>query len=283
MQMTDTAVQDADRALKERHRTMWAWGDYPRLASDFISDLGPVAVEAAGITARHRVLDVAAGAGNASLPAAATGATVVASDLTPELLAAGRREAERRGLSVEWVEADVESLPFPDGDFDAVVSVVGAMFAPHHQLTADEILRVCRPGGMVTMINWSRQGLIGQLFATMAPYAPPPPPGAQPPALWGDEGHVRELFGDRVRDLRFEHRSVAYPPMFRAAADLRDYYKANYGPTIAAYRALADDAARTAELDRDFADLFARNDHRAPGAATGAWTAEYLIVTARKN
>ncbi len=156
----------------------------------------------------------------------------MASDLTPELLAAGRREAERRGLSVEWVEADVESLPFPDADFDVVVSVVGAMFAPHHQLTADEILRVCRPGGTVTMINWSRQGLIGQLFATMAPYAPPPPPGAQPPALWGEEGHVRELFGDRVRDLRFEHRGVAYPPMFRAAADLRDYYKAYYGPTI---------------------------------------------------
>src|SRR3954464_1030636 len=122
MHMTSTIVQDADRALKERHRTMWAWGDYPRLASDFISDLGLVAVEAAGITARHRVLDVAAGAGNASLPAAATGATVVASDLTPELLAAGRREAERRGLSVEWGEAAVEALPRPAGASDGAAS-----------------------------------------------------------------------------------------------------------------------------------------------------------------
>jgi ubiquinone/menaquinone biosynthesis C-methylase UbiE len=181
------------------------------------------------------------------------------------------------------VEADVESLPFPDADYDIVISVVGAMFAPHHQLTADEILRVCRPGGTVAMINWSRQGLIGQLFATMAPYAPPPPAGAQPPALWGDEDHVRELFGDRVRDLRFERRTVAYPPLFGTSADLRDYYKSYYGPTIATYRALAGNASRTADLDRDFADLFARNDHRAPGSATGAWSAEYLVVTAQKN
>jgi len=281
--MTSTAVQDADRVLKERHRTMWAWGDYPRVASDLIAELGPVVVEAAGITERDRVLDVAAGAGNATLPAATRGARVVASDLTPELLAAGRREAERRGLSVQWVEADVEALPFPDADFDVVMSVVGAMFAPHHQQTADEILRVCRPGGTVAMINWSRQGLIGQLFATMAPYAPPPPPGAQPAALWGDEDHVRELFGNHVRDLRFERREVAYPPSFEKPADLRDYYKAYYGPTIATYRAVADDARRTADLDRDFADFFARNDHRAPGAATGAWSAEYLIVTAQKN
>ena len=157
------------------------------------------------------------------------------------------------------------------------------MFAPHHQLTADEIVRVCRPGGTAAMINWSRQGLIGQLFATMAPYAPPPPPGAQPPALWGDEEHLRELFGDRVRDLRVERRSIAYPPVFAEAADLRDYYKSNYGPTIATYRALAGDAARNAALDRDLADLFARNDRRVPGAATGSWDAEYLLVTAQKN
>jgi 2-polyprenyl-6-hydroxyphenyl methylase/3-demethylubiquinone-9 3-methyltransferase len=281
--MTDTAVQDADRALKERHRTMWAWGDYPRVAADLIAELGPVAVEAAGIAAGSRVLDVAAGAGNASLPAARTGATVVACDLTPELLAAGRRQAEREGLAIDWVEADAESLPFPDDDFDVVVSVVGAMFAPHHQLTADEMVRVCRPGGTLTMINWSRQGLIGQLFATMAPYAPPPPPGARPPALWGDEDHVRELFGDRVRDLRVERRSVAYPATFATAGDLRDYYKAYYGPTIATYRALAGDSARTADLDRDFAALFARTDSRAPGAVTGAWSAEYLLVTATKN
>jgi ubiquinone/menaquinone biosynthesis C-methylase UbiE len=280
--MTSTTV-DADRALKERHRTMWASGDYPHLANDLIAELGPIAVRAAGISAGQRVLDVAAGAGNASLPGAATGAEVVASDLTPELLAAGRRQAEKRGLPIDWVEADVEALPFPDADFDAVLSVVGAMFAPHHQQTADEILRVCRPGGMISMINWTPQGLIGQLFATMAPYAAPPPPGVLPAVRWGDEDHVRELFGDRVRELSLERRTIAYPPLFATGADVRDYYKTNYGPTIGAYRGLGGDSQRAADLDRDFADLMNRNDHRAPGAATGAWEAEYLLVTARKN
>src|SRR3954469_4442866 len=184
--MTSTTVDD-DHALKERHRTMWTWGDYPHLAHDLIAELGPVAVRAAGIGAGRRCRGVAPGAGNASLPAAATGAEVVASDLTPELLAAGRRQAEERGISIDWVEADVEALPFPDAAFDAVLSVVGAMFAPHHQQTADEILRVCRPGGTITMINWTPQGLVGQLFATMAQYAVPPPPGGQPVVRWGDE------------------------------------------------------------------------------------------------
>ena len=280
---TDTTTEDADRALKERHRTMWAWGDYPRVASELIAELGPVAVEAADIAAGRRVLDAAAGSGNATLPAAAAGATVVACDLTPELLAAGRREADRRGLASEWVEADVEALPFPDADFDVVISVVGAMFAPHHQQTADELLRVCRPGGRVAMINWARQGLIGQLFATMAPYTAPPPAGAQPPALWGDEDHVRGLFAGRVRDLRFERRTVAYPAVFRTATDLRDYYKTYYGPTIAAYRALAGDPRRTADLDRDVAAVLARNDRRTDGSATGVWEAEYVIVTATKS
>jgi len=280
--MTTTA-QDADRALKQRHRAMWAAGDYPRVAAELITELGPVAVDAAGITAADRVLDAAAGSGNASLPAAATGATVVACDLTPELLVAGQRDADARGLPIEWVEGDVEALPFPDADFDIVISVVGAMFAPHHQRTADELLRVCRPGGRIVMINWSKRGLIGQLFATMAPYAPPPPSGAEPPALWGDEDHVREVFGDRVRNLTVERRTVAYPDRFGTAADLRDYYKAHYGPTIATYRALADDPGRTADLDRDFADFLARNDHRAPGTATGVWVAEYLLVTASRK
>jgi ubiquinone/menaquinone biosynthesis C-methylase UbiE len=280
--MTTTA-QDADRARKRHHRAMWAAGDYPRVAAELIAELGPVVVEAAGITATDRVLDAAAGSGNASLPAAATGATVVACDLTPELLAAGRRDADARGLPIEWIEADVEALPFPDADFDVVISVVGAMFAPLHQRTADELLRVCRPGGRIAMINWSRPGLIGQLFATMAPYASPPPPGAQPAALWGDEGHVRELFAGRVHNLTVERRTVAYPDRFGTPADLRDYYKANYGPTIATYRALADDPGRTADLDRDFVDLLARNDHRAPGAPTGVWEAEYLLVTAQRD
>src|SRR3954454_6215221 len=151
-----TAVDD--RALKQRHRTMWAAGDYPRVARELIGELGEGVVRAAGVRAAQRVLDVAAGTGNASLPAARTGADVVAADLTPELLAEGERLAEQEGLRLTWVEADAEALPFPDREFDAVLSVVGAMFAPHHQQTADELLRVCRPGGSIAMINWTPEG-----------------------------------------------------------------------------------------------------------------------------
>ena len=183
-----TETIDADRALKAKHRAMWALGDYPALATDIIPDLGAVLVEAAGVGPGDRVLDVAAGSGNAAIPAALAGASVVASDLTPELLEAGRRQAEQRGVELEWRQADAEALPFADGEFDAVLSCVGVMFAPHHQASADELVRVCRPGGTIGLLSWTPEGFIGQMFATMKPYAPPPPPGAQPPPLWGSRG-----------------------------------------------------------------------------------------------
>jgi ubiquinone/menaquinone biosynthesis C-methylase UbiE len=128
----------ADKALKEKHRAMWAQGDYPALASELVADLGAILVEACNIKPRQRVLDVGAGAGNAAIPAAMMGARVIASDLTPEMFDAGRRQAADRGVELEWVEADVENLPFADGEFDVVMSCLGAMFAPHHQASADE-------------------------------------------------------------------------------------------------------------------------------------------------
>ena len=158
--------------------------------------------------AGDHVLDVAAGSGNAAIPAAQAGAIVTASDLTPELFDAGRRIAGERGVELEWVEADAEALPFADNSFDVVMSSVGAMFAPHHQATADELIRVVRPGGTIGMINWTPQGFIGQLFATMKPYAPPPPPGASPAPLWGNEAHVRDLFGERVTGLSTRRQTV---------------------------------------------------------------------------
>src|ERR671915_2107162 len=188
----------ADVELKARHAKMWASGDYASMVETFLLPLGPRLVEACGIEPGMRVLDVAAGTGNASIPAAERGARVTASDLTPELLEAGRRRAEAAGLELDWVEADAEQLPFADGSFDVVMSSIGAMFAPQHQAVADELVRVCRPGGTVGMLNWTPEGMIGALFRTMGPFAPPPPPGAQPPPLWGSEEHVRELFGDRV-------------------------------------------------------------------------------------
>ena len=202
-----TSSTDADRELKAKHRTMWGLGDYPSVATEVIADLGPVLVQACGIGAGDRVLDVAAGSGNASIPAARAGAEVVASDLTPALLQTGADDAGDE-LSISWEEADAESLPYDDASFDAVISCVGVMFAPHHQAAADELVRVTRPGGRIGLISWTPEGFIGQMFAAMKPYAPAPPPGAQPPPLWGSEDHVRALLGDRVEELTMTRQAL---------------------------------------------------------------------------
>jgi SAM-dependent methyltransferase len=269
---------EADRALKAKHRAIWALGNYPAVAHEIIPSLGPILVEAAGIQPGDRVLDIAAGAGNAAIPAAQRGATVVASDLTPELLETGRQDAERLGVFVSFEEADAEALPYTDASFDAVLSTVGVMFAPHHQATADELLRVVRPGGRIGLINWTPDGFIGQMFATMKPYAPPPPPGAQPPPLWGSETHVRELFGDRVVDVDARIQALRVDA-FASPEAFRDYFKRNYGPTIAVYRFIADEPDKVAALDRDLVDLAVRFGLTAESGTT-EW--HYLLCTATR-
>jgi ubiquinone/menaquinone biosynthesis C-methylase UbiE len=226
---------------------MWASGDYPSMVETFLLPLGPTLVEACGIGEGTRVLDVAAGTGNASIPAAQRGAIVTASDLTPELLEAGRRRAEAEGLDLEWAEADAENLPFDDASYDVVMSSIGAMFAPHHQEVADELVRVCRPGGTIGMLNWTPEGMIGALFRTMGPFAPPPPPGAQPPPLWGGEDHMRELFGDRVEFGTFD-RQMLEITAFEHPQDYGEHFKAKYGPTIAAQKNAAA-SGREAEFE----------------------------------
>jgi len=278
---TTEAARKADQALKAKHRAMWALGDYPALAADLVSGLGPILVEACGVGAGDRVLDVAAGSGNAAIPAALAGASVVASDLTPELFEAGREEAARRGAQLEWRQADAENLPFADGAFDTVLSCLGVMFAPHHQASADELVRVCRPGGTIGLLSWTPEGFIGQLFATMKPYAPPPPPGAQPPPLWGREDHLRSLLGDQVTNVRVRRQSVRVD-LFARPEDFRDYFKARYGPTIAAFRAIAADPDRTAALDAELVGLARRQGTvGVTGSTAMAW--EYLLFTARKR
>jgi SAM-dependent methyltransferase len=244
---TTTIPQDAE--LKGRHRKMWASGDYPAMVETFLLPLGPRLADACRVGAGGdglRVLDVAAGTGNASIPAALAGAHVTAGDLTPELLEAGRRRAEAAGVEIEWVEADAEHLPFEDGSFDVVMSSIGAMFAPHHQATAGELVRVCRPGGTLGLLSWTPEGMIGALFRTMGPFAPPPPPGAQPPPLWGSEDHLAALFGGRAA-LTTE-RDVLEVTAFERPRDFGEHFKARYGPTIAA-RANAVRGGREEEFD----------------------------------
>jgi SAM-dependent methyltransferase len=269
----------SDVELKGRHRAMWASGDYPSMVETFLLPLGPRLVEACGIGPGMRVLDVASGTGNAALPGAQRGADVTASDLTPELLEAGRLRAETEGLELDWVEADAERLPFEDASFDVVMSSIGAMFAPHHQAVADELVRVCRPGGRIGLLSWTPEGMIGALFRTMGPFMPPPPPGAQPPPLWGSEEHLRGLLGDRV-DFRTLERDVLDVTAFERPRDYGEHFKACYGPTIAA-RANAARDGREGELDAAL-DAFCDEWNRGtPDRAR--FEQEYLLAVAERT
>jgi len=262
--------------LKTRHRAMWALGDYAAVAREVIAPLGDVLVDACDIGPDDKVCDVAAGSGNAAIPAARRGADVLATDLTPELLEIGRGIAEAEGVELRWQVGDAEAMPCEDGEQDVVISCVGVMFAPHHQAAADELVRICRPGGRIGLISWTPEGFIGQMFATMRPFVPAPPPGVQPPPLWGRADHVRELLGDRVTDLEARQQTLRVDN-FGSGEEFRDFFKATYGPTIVAYRGIADDAEKVAELDRQLAELGDRALD-----ADGGMEWEYLLVTARR-
>ncbi|HEX5857507.1 MAG TPA: class I SAM-dependent methyltransferase [Microbacterium sp.] len=272
---TVTATEE-DRALKAKHAAMWASGSYPAVVDQVVHPLGGILVEAVDVQPGQRVLDVAAGTGTSAIPSARRGAEVIATDLTPELLDVGRAAAESEGLELTWQVADAEALPFSDAGFDVVLSSIGVMFAPHHELAADELVRVCRPGGTIGVLSWTPSGFIGQLFSTMKPYAPPPPPGASPAPLWGSVEHVRGLFGDRVDDL-VAHQQALVVDRFANGAELRDFLKANYGPTIAVFRYIAGDAEKVAALDADMAALGDRF------FVDGVMRWEYLIVTATRR
>ncbi|HYK07817.1 MAG TPA: methyltransferase domain-containing protein [Gaiellaceae bacterium] len=255
--------------------TVWALGDYHRFAKEMIWSIGPELVAACGIGPGQRVLDVAAGTGNVAIRAAEAGAEVVASDLTPESLAAGEREARALGVELDWVVADAQALPFADGEFDVVTSCFGAMFATDHQAVADELLRVCRPGGTIGLASFTPDGGVGEFFGVFAPYLPAPPAGALPPVLWGDEAHVRALFGDRVASLDAERRRLVE----RSAGGPRqycDFYRETFGPAVAAYG-----SGRAEDVDRDFL-AFASKQNRGEPEGPSEYHYEYLLVVARR-
>jgi SAM-dependent methyltransferase len=275
---TEAPAVAADRKLKAATRAAWALGDYHRFAKATVWELGTVLVDACEVSPGQRVLDVAAGTGNTAIRAAEAGAEVVASDLTPENFDAGRREAKAHGVELEWVEADAEALPFGDGEFDVVTSSVGAIFAPDHQAVADEMVRVCRPGGTIGMVNFTPEGLISAFFGALAPYMPPPPPHALPPPLWGSEEHVRDLFGDRVELLEMTRRH--YVERADSPRGYVELCKETFGPVVAIYASLAEDPERAAALDRDFLE-FATRANSGPPEGPAEFRYEYLLVVAR--
>jgi putative membrane protein len=274
-----TSISPSDSELKARHRKMWASGDYPSMVETWLTPLGRRLAGVLPLGPGTRVLDIAAGTGNASIPAALTGAHVTATDLTPELLEAGRERAAAAGVELDWQTADAEHLPFEDGSFDVVMSAIGVMFAPHHQIAADELLRVCRPGGTIGLLSWTPEGMIGALFRTIGPFAPAPPPGASPPPLWGGEDHLRELLGDRA-ELSRVTREKLEATAFERPHDFATHFKDRYGPTIVAQ----NNARANGREDEFVAALDAFTDEWNLGTADEArFELEYLLTVATRH
>lgn len=262
-------------AITSRQRGVWASGDYHAIAAR-IPLISELLCDAADIRAGSRVLDVAGGSGNTALAAARCGAEVTSLDYVPALLDRARERAAAEGLAVTTVEGDAQALPFPDASFDAVISVVGVMFAPDHRRTAAELLRVCRPGGTVAVANWTPEGFIGGLLRTVGRHVPPPA-GVVPGVRWGVEEHVRNLFGDAVTDVWSRHREYTF--RFESPAHMADFFLVNYGPTLAAWTSL-DESGRAA-LRSDIEDL-AREGDRIGGGGAVAIPAEYLELVATR-
>jgi SAM-dependent methyltransferase len=213
-------------ALKQQHRAMWAAGSYADVAEHVDGVAPDHLLRAVALSSSHAVLDVATGTGNVALRAAAISPDVTGLDLVPSLLDVARERAGR--LDVHWVEGDAEALPFGDATFDRVLSVFGIQFAPHHELVAAELDRVCRPDGAIGLVNWTPEGLIGRLFKILGAYAPPPPAGVSPPPKWGSEDHVRSLFPGC--DIAFE-RGVN-PFRFPNIEEYMTFFEERYGPTL---------------------------------------------------
>lgn len=220
--------------LTAKQQQTWASGDYGAVAA-LIHPIAEELVQAADLAAGSSVLDVAAGTGNASIAAARCLCRVTATDYVPALLDRAVERAAAEHLELETAVADAQHLPYPDASFDAVLSVVGAMFAPDQEQTAAELVRVCRPGGTVALANWTPEGFIGEMFRTVGRRVPPPP-GIRGPVEWGSETRLRELFGEKVRIIP---RTFVF--RFENPAAFADYFRVNYGPTVKAFEALGDD------------------------------------------
>jgi SAM-dependent methyltransferase len=271
--MTTTRI-DFD-AVKARQRQTWASGDYSAVATRIVP-MAERLVEAADLMAGSVVLDVATGSGNAALAAARTGATVIGVDYVASLLNRGRVRAVIEGLDVDFKEGDAEDLPFQDASFDAVLSVVGVMFTPDQERAASELLRVCRSGGKIALANWTPSSFVGDMFRTVAAYAPPPA-GVKPPGLWGTEERLRELFGLEITHLQTRLRTFFF--RFRSAEELAGFFRVNYGPVRKAFEGL--DERDQKRLWDDLVAL-ARKHNRASGDAV-AIPAHYLEATALRR
>jgi SAM-dependent methyltransferase len=272
--MTVSTAPDLE-AIKAKQQQTWASGDYHEIAAT-IPIISENLVDAADLRAGSRVLDVAGGSGNTALAAARTGAEVVSLDYVPSLLERSQARAAAEGLRYETVVGDAEAMPFDDASFDAVISVVGVMFAPNHERAAAELLRVTRPGGTIALASWAPDSFIGDLFRTTAKHVPQPA-GLQPPGLWGKEEHVFSLLGEGLSDLSAERRTYTF--RYRSPEHFVDVFRTYYGPTHKAFAALDQNGQE--QLSADLAALVERCD-RLEGEDAVAVPADYLEIVATR-
>ena len=272
--MTDIATGPDLAAIKQRQRATWASGDYHMIGTQIVLS-SELMIEALDVHADERVLDVATGSGNAALAAARRGCSVVGVDYVPALLERARTRATAEGVVAEFIEGDAEALPFDDAGFDVVVSVFGAMFAPDQERTAGELARVCRPGGRIGLVTHTPEGFIGNLFKVTGRHVPPPA-GLRSPIQWGTEERLRELFRERIGELRIERRDIVF--RYPSAFAYLQYWRRYYGPTLKAFEAVGE-AGRDG-LEADLLELIARFNRADDG--TMIVESEYLetvIVT----
>lgn len=261
-------------AIKQRQRATWASGDYAAIGTT-LQIVGETLAEAVDVRAGHAVLDVAAGNGNASLAAARRHAVVTSTDYVQGLLDKGRARAQAEELPIQFQLADAEALPFDSASFDVVLSTFGVMFTPDHRRAASEMLRVVRPGGRIGMANWTPAGFIGRLFKVIGAHVSPPP-GVQPPSMWGTETHIVELFGAQAAQIRCERRQFNF--RYRSAAHFVNVFRELYGPTHKAFAAL--EAAGAQSLDRAMTALLDELNVAGPDALVVP--SEYLEIVISK-
>lgn len=263
--------------LKERARAAWAAGDYPTVARH-LSAVGERLVRRLAIRPGEDVIDVACGAGNAAIPAARTGAHVTGLDLTPELFRAAREAARAAEVEVEWQEGDAEALPYGDKRFDVVMSTFGCMFAPRHDVTAGELVRVLRPHGRLGLCSWTPEGNLGGFFGLVSQFLPPPPEPATPPLLWGTEAHVRSLFTGSGLAMEFAREVVDF--RFASVSDIVEFYTTLFGPVVT-LRALLEKDGRWPDFRAELYAFF--EGSTVPYEGGISWPGEYLVVIGRRG
>jgi ubiquinone/menaquinone biosynthesis C-methylase UbiE len=270
-----TPVQPDLNALKARQHGAWSSGDYAVVGTT-LQIVGEELCEATDIRAGQKVLDVAAGNGNATLAAARRWCDVVSTDYVPSLLERGQLRAKADGLKVEFKEADAEALDFDDATFDVVMSTFGVMFTPDQDRAAAELLRVCKRGGKIGLANWTPEGFIGQLFKTLGKHLPPPA-GARSPALWGTEARINEMFATQAASIKAERRHFNF--RYRSPEHFLDVFKSYYGPMLKAFAAL--DTANQQRLRDDILALIATMNRASDG--TMVVSSEYLEIVIVKR